>query len=336
VPTALWKFGRRVGEMVSGDRGDQEDNYGAELLGFSALKRKIAYKLGIDVYSDNEKLQREIDDVAYAGFGGGLAFKLAMLPVSLPSSVGYALDGIKFTRRANQILRDMAPEDLRIRNRKALEAMWATKEECDAFMDNPFFTPRHETIMTLALEGMPDVANRQGVVRRASKVNSPLAALLMQRSIEMMRTYHATVKPVTRIEELGDDLAFVTQDAGLAMTIPADRLSWTEWFDGVTKALADHPAPGIDSRSVIVAGRLSKRARKEATRRGLLVESEARDYLLPKEEWEPAEGGLELDDDENEKVKTDSSSTPDPVPMTDPLPGDGPEWQEIPSDSGAM
>ncbi|MBI1181680.1 MAG: hypothetical protein GC201_14105 [Alphaproteobacteria bacterium] len=337
VPTALWKFGRRIGEMFSGGRGKQEDTYGSELLGFSAVKRKIAYKLGVDVYSDNEKLQHEIDDVAYAGFAGGLAFKLAMIPVALPGSVGYTLDAIKFTRRANQILRDMAPEDLRIRNRKALEAMWATKDECDAFMDNPYFTPRHETIIALALEGMDGVENREGVVRRASRVDSALAAQLMQRSIEMTRSYHATVRPLTRIEELGTDLAFVTRDQGIAMAVPADHLLWTGWFDGATRAIAAFPAPGIRWRGVVVAGDLSRLARRQATSRGLLVESNTRDHLLPKEEWTPPEGGLELDDEGGQGDRKQGKTPPDQVPMTDPLPGDpgtGPEWKSPPPDKG--
>jgi hypothetical protein len=343
VPTALWKFGKRVGEMASGSRGEKEDSYPAELLGFSTLKRKIAYKLGVDVYSANVTLQQEINDVSYAGFAGGLAFKGAMMPVSLPAAAGKALSAIQYTRQANQIMRDMTPEDLRIRNRRALQDLWAEDAEIDAFMDSNYFTPRHETIITMALESMNGVMNRQAVVRRASLVESDLAALLMQRSVEMMRTYHATVHPIARIEELGENLALVTNDGGIAMTMPADRLHWTEWFSGAARALAEFPAPGIRWRSVVVAGQISDRAKAEAERLGLLVEANARDYLLPKEEWEPVES-LEPEDDgtpdmagppapADAAVPADGAPV-DGVPMTDPATpssGDGPEWRDVPS-----
>lgn len=338
VPVALWKFGRRVGEMVSGSRGEQEDSYPAELLGYSALKRKLAFKLGVDVYSANVTLQKEINDVSYAGFAGGLAFKGAMIPVSLPAIAGKALSAIQYTRQANQILRDMTPEDLRMRNRAALKAMWAESSEIDAFMDNNYFTPRHETIITMALESMQGVMNRQAVIRRASLVDSDLAALLMQRSVEMMRAYHATVHAIVRFEEIDSNLAMVTDDGGLAIAMPADRIHWTEWFAKTTAALAGYQTPQIKWRGVVVAGQLSDRARMKAQGLGLIVESQARDTLLPKEEWEAPEP-LEVDDDTPDMPTETSPATETPpaelLPV-EPQPGTGPEWQDAPSSGGVI
>lgn len=341
VPVALWKFGKRVGEMASGSRGDKEDSYPAELLGYSALKRKVAFKLGVDVYSANVTLQKEINDVAYASFAGGLAFKGAMIPVSLPAMAGRALSAIQYTRQANQILRDMTPEDLRMRNRKALKAMWSDGKEIDAFMDNNYLTPRHETIITMALESMQGVMNRQAVIRRASLVDSDLAALLMQRSVEMMRTYHATVHPIVRFEEMDANLAMVTSDGGLAMAMPADRIHWTEWFARTTAALAAYRTPQIKWRGVVVAGQLSERARAGAQALGLIVESNARDTLLPKEEWEAPEP-LEADDDtpnapsEAPADAAPATGAPPPAEPAEPQPGTGPEWHDAPSSRGVI
>ena len=341
VPVALWKFGKRVGEMASGSRGDKEDRYPAELLGYSALKRKVAFKLGIDVYSANVTLQKEINDVAYASFAGGLAFKGAMIPVSLPAMAGRALSAIQYTWQANQILRDMTPEDLRMRNRKALKAMWSDSKEIDAFMDNNYFTPRHETIITMALESMQGVMNRQAVIRRASLVDSDLAALLMQRSVEMMRTYHATVHPIVRFEEMDANLAMVTSDGGLAMAMPADRIHWTEWFARTTAALAAYRTPQIKWRGVVVAGQLSERARAGAQALGLIVESNARDTLLPNEEWEAPEP-LEADDDtpnapsEAPADAAPAMGAPPPAEPAEPQPGTGPDWHDAPSSRGVI
>ena len=339
VPVALWKFGRRVGEMVSGSRGEKEDSYPAELLGYSALKRKLAFKLGVDVYSANVTLQKEINDVSYAGFAGGLAFKGAMIPVSLPAVAGKALSAIQYTRQANQILRDMTPEDLRIRNRAALKAMWAESSEIDTFMDNNYFTPRHETIITMALESMAGVMNRQAVIRRAGLVDSDLAALLMQRSVEMMRAYHATVHAIVRFEEIDSNLAMVTDDGGLAIAMPADRIHWTEWFAKTTAALAAYRTPQIRWRGLVVAGQLSDRARTNAQALGLIVESHARETLLPKEEWEAPEL-LEVDDDTPDPPAEASPALETPSPAeplpAGPQPGTGPEWQDAPSSGGVI
>ncbi len=323
VPTALWRFGRRVGEMASGSRGQQEDSYPSELLGFSTLKRKVAFKLGVDVYSGNRLLQQEINDVSYASFAGGLAFKGAMMPVSLPAIAGKALSAVQYTRQANQILRDMTPEDLRMRNRNALKELWAESREIDAFMDNDYFTPRHETIITLALEGMTGVMNRQAVVRRAGLVESDLAALLMQRAVEMMRSYHATVRPIVRFEEMEANLAVVTRDGGLAMIMPADRLHWTEWFARTANQLAAYETPQMKWRGVIVAGEVSAMAKAEAEKLGLTVESNARETLLPKEEWEAPEP---LEAAEGNEAPAPDGDVPPP----------GPEWQDVPSSNDIL
>lgn len=348
VPTALWKFGKRVGEMVSGSRGEKEDSYPAELLGFSALKRKVAYKLGVDVYTANLTLQKEINDVSYASFAGGLAFKGAMMPVSLPAAAGKALSAIQYTRQANQIMRDSTPEDLRIRNRNALKDMWAEEKEIEAFFDNDYFTPRHETIITLALESMKGVMNRQAVVRRAGLVDSDLAAMLMQRAVEMMRSYHAVVRPIARFEEMEANLAMVTVDGGLVMVMPADRLQWTEWFSRTARALAAYRTAQIKWRGVVIAGQVSERAKAEAEALGLLAESNTRDTLLPKEEWEAPET-LQADDSETglgqQPVDQPPESAPlegappESAPADQPPPaepGTGPEWKDIPSDKGVL
>ncbi|MCZ6580550.1 MAG: hypothetical protein O6840_02840, partial [Nitrospirae bacterium] len=68
VPKGLWRIMTRVGEMVTGERGELEDSEGQELIGFSMVKRKLAYKLGVDVYSSNRVLQRKLNQVAWAGY----------------------------------------------------------------------------------------------------------------------------------------------------------------------------------------------------------------------------------------------------------------------------
>ncbi|MDA0338940.1 MAG: hypothetical protein O2910_03755 [Proteobacteria bacterium] len=123
VPEGIWKFGRRIGEMFTGSRGDDEDHVAEELFGFSQIKRKIAFKLGVDVYSQNEMLQRAMNDVAYAGFAGGFIFSKAMGGIPIPSMANQALSAVEFTRTTAQFLRDSAPEDLRIRNRRSLKEM---------------------------------------------------------------------------------------------------------------------------------------------------------------------------------------------------------------------
>jgi hypothetical protein len=77
VPKGVGKLFSRVGEMFKGERGNHEDSVAKELIGFSVVKRQYAHKLGVDVYSSNKVLQKELNRVSWAGFAGGVGVKLA-------------------------------------------------------------------------------------------------------------------------------------------------------------------------------------------------------------------------------------------------------------------
>ena len=63
---------RRAGDALTGPkRSDAEDGKIKDLIGFSKTKREYAYQLGIDAYTDNEKVQDRLDEISWAGYAGG-------------------------------------------------------------------------------------------------------------------------------------------------------------------------------------------------------------------------------------------------------------------------
>src|SRR5215467_8836457 len=87
VPKGVMKFlGRAketVGNVGKGGNGDARD--GSRLkdaIGYSDKKRKIALEMGIDPYTTNTALQKQLDDVTTASWAGGFAFSVATLPAS--------------------------------------------------------------------------------------------------------------------------------------------------------------------------------------------------------------------------------------------------------------
>lgn len=78
----MWRFMSRVGEMVKGERGKNEDRAAKELIGFSKVKRKVAFKLGVDVYSSNKVLQKGLNSVSWASYAGGMGITLLTAPIS--------------------------------------------------------------------------------------------------------------------------------------------------------------------------------------------------------------------------------------------------------------
>src|SRR5215468_9136813 len=79
VPKGLMKFLGRAKESVQnvGKGGDNEARDGSRLkdaIGYSDKKRKIALEMGIDPYTTNTVLQKQLDDLAWASWAGGFSF----------------------------------------------------------------------------------------------------------------------------------------------------------------------------------------------------------------------------------------------------------------------
>src|ERR1700720_1878288 len=75
VPKGLMKFMGRAGERVKGigkkrEPAPDEGSRAQNIIGFTTAKRKVALSLGVDPYSSNDVLQRELDGITWASFAG--------------------------------------------------------------------------------------------------------------------------------------------------------------------------------------------------------------------------------------------------------------------------
>jgi hypothetical protein len=70
MPKGLMKFMGRARESVKGigKKGDSNAAEGSktqQIIGFTDTKRKVAVSLGVDPYSTNTILQKELDGIAW-------------------------------------------------------------------------------------------------------------------------------------------------------------------------------------------------------------------------------------------------------------------------------
>lgn len=272
VPKGMWRAMTRIAEMSVGERGEYEGSVGEELVGFSMVKRSIAEYLGVDAYTSNDTLQHSIEDVAMAGYAGGMGSRLAMIPITGPA--GFALMGTGFSATMNDMLRTSAPEDLRRLNRDYLEQMKVDETVIDKFLSHPWYSPRHETILVHALMEMEGTRNRGGFIKVALRAEREEEALFYQRLAEMMVNYHRTVVPVDRIVIIGDRLILgYTDDQALVATVPVFRLPWTREIAQAAEAVLEEASTvgRVRRLELWLTGEPSPRARKELEARGFMV-----------------------------------------------------------------
>ncbi len=274
VPKGVGRLFSRVGEMFGGGRGEQEDSVAKELIGFSAIKRAYANKLGVDVYSSNKVLQKELNRVSWAGFAGGVGVKLATRAVKGASKAAYfSIRGTQFIQGMNQILLDNAPEDLRRINRDKLQQMGVGESTIEEFLQHTVYSPRHETILVHALVEMEGVKNRDQFIKQAIFAVDEEEAFLFQRIAEMMYSYHKNVEPISEIIPVRKVVVGYTAKQSVVVTLPIDYVYWTERADRGTDALLqleslERPVTGI---KLLISGNLTSRAKLELMAKGIVV-----------------------------------------------------------------
>lgn len=292
VGKGTWRFMTRYGEMTKGGRGELEESVAKEIIGFSGVKRELGYKLGVDVYSSNKELQKELNSISWAGYSGGMSAKIGMMGIALASTTAHiVVSATGFIDNMNELLRDNAPEDLRRLNRKKLKEMGVDKTDIKLFLRHAWYSPRHETILVGALAEMEGVKGRDQFIKQASFVENETDAFFFQRVAEMMRGYHIHVNPITEIIPVRSIVVAYTAEKNIVVTLPVDYVYWTEALAIGADALVE--MRGVDlpfkRKELWLTGKISSIAWEELENKGIVVKERQREKLLPPAKEEPAE-----------------------------------------------
>ncbi|HEX5019742.1 MAG TPA: hypothetical protein VFX54_03715 [Candidatus Binatia bacterium] len=272
---------RRAGDAITGaKRSDTEDSRIKDLIGFSKTKREYAYQLGVDAYSDNEKLQDRLNEISWAGYSGGLTWAAAMAAV--PGGAGLAITISGTHKLLNEVFRTTPPVDLRRGNGEKLKAMDVHPEVADVFLNNTVYSPRYQTLLVYALDEMKGVGNRATFVRLAAATTDKDLAYFRERQAEMYAGYHKAVAPFETFIALGEFAAARTTKNEVVFNVPLDHLVWTEPMAKLLTA-ADSRVTQLTrpaNKQLWVTGTVSARARKEIESRGWQVQERSEERLL--------------------------------------------------------
>src|SRR6185437_2337975 len=172
VPKGLMKFLGRAKETVEnvgkGGGGDIGDgNRMKDAIGYSDKKRKIALEMGIDPYTTNTVLQKQLDDLAWASWAGGFSFSVATLPISGAAGAALTVTGVNST--VEDLLHEKTPSELEQINRATFRAMGASASDVERILHGGAFTPTQATTFAVHLKALKGVANRGAFVKAAAE-----------------------------------------------------------------------------------------------------------------------------------------------------------------------
>jgi hypothetical protein len=272
VPEGASRFFGKVKGFLSQDQdeSDQESSPTEAIKGFLGVddaKRKLAARLGVDVYSRNQTLQEELDRVASAIAGGGVAFDIGTLPIGRAAGIGLTAIGIQQT--VDGLINDSSQDSLRKWNEQKLSQLGANRDVITEFVNHPWYTLRQQTIITTALsktEIDPTI-----FLEAANKALTDEDGRYFENVAELLAAYVQKATPLQSFR-LQDGLIYAVDRNGvLVVPVSLDYAIWTATVAQRVDSLAGLIGrdPDIKSVQIWTDGQASERIKAELIKRAI-------------------------------------------------------------------
>ena len=274
IPKGTYQIMENVGEAVTTTRNPAQDSRTQELVKFSSWKRDHAHRLGVDPYSRNAALQKELNSVAWAATAGDWTTSIVLMPVGGPAVS--AVSGMRMSDSVKNALKEEPPPRLRILSEGKLKAMGVPDELSKQFLDQPHYTPTQSTILVEALNGLGDAKGRDEFLRVAVAAEDEVMSTFFTEAAQILRGVHDKGTPISALRPLGKRLIMAQTADGTVIPLPMDRVIWTERVDQVSAALKDGAPAKVQ---LWLTGTISPAARSQLQARGVEVVERARERV---------------------------------------------------------
>jgi hypothetical protein len=274
------RFFSNIGRSIVSD-DPYQDNTFKVAVGYDAIKRAYAYELGIDVYSDYERLISMLGRVAQASAAGGIAPRMAMSAINLDVVTVLSLSGTSEGMR--KLVRDNPPGELLKINTEKLAEMGVPSSLAEAFLNNYVYNPQETTLLVGQLASLGGVKGRAGFIAAANLASDHSVARLYRIKAEMMAGYHMTVTPVQSIDSAAGTSYLRKKDGAAILLLPLDYIYPTVDVSAklakIDRALTKD---GITGKELWITGRVDESARALFKDSGWEVVENAYERLMKK------------------------------------------------------
>ena len=280
IPRGAYRLIELTVTGPSHESGPYEDSSLKNLARVSYYKRRIAAHYHVDAYSSNPILQRELDRVGWASLAGYTS-TFAMMLVPVPNPLPLALVSLNSVEVLNRALEEHGPADLRLFNSRHLKSMGVRDDLATRFLDHPFYSPRHQTIIVSCLQALSKAKRRDRFLTVALNAVSEDEALFYQQAAELLRAYNDQVLPIAEIITVGRIPLGRSKERSLFFPAPIDYAIWMENTEALFDRLSRTHRQKNDHLRVElwVTGTVSPRVRQELLNRGIVARENIRQQI---------------------------------------------------------
>lgn len=274
IPKGASRFFGRVGEGMKGGKSNDETGTTLQgLTGTTAAKARLAAELGVDPYSTNEALQRELTGVAQAVARGGLVVNAATSVAT--GGAGIALTAVGVNQTLQDTLTNATPDDLRIINRKKLFALGLDRTRADEFLMHPWYSPWHDTIITEAMATIG--VDPSEFLEQACRALTTEDAFYFQRLAQILARYHSTKTPLQVIRMQEGLICGIDRKGTMVVPLSCDYAIWAERAarraEEFSAMAREHQE--LEGLALWVDGRVSDRLAQELATRKIALKAGA-------------------------------------------------------------
>jgi hypothetical protein len=231
-------------------------------FGYNQARREWAKKLGIDPYTSNPVLRPLLDDAASATFAGNFAVSLTLGAIVAPVQYAYEFDDT-----TRQSVWNKPAIDLEKENQAKLVRLGVPERTVRDLLRNRWFTPTLQTALVTRLEQFGRLEGIAQVVRAASATQGEARARFLLDSLAMLAGHHQKEAKLAKLRMSNLVPAGVAADGRVVAAVAIDYGTW----DKDAAAFAQRKELAAKSRTLLVAGKLSPRAKQELEKAGWSV-----------------------------------------------------------------
>lgn len=266
VPRTVGHFFSKVGSSIESGVNKVKDNSDAgkspsaaqignsakNIAGFDKAKLDTAKQLGVDPYSDNVRLQEEMDKVTWAFFAGGMPLRIG----AAVASAGVAVAATNLVGVPEETYA-LTQSELAHRDRNSLTAMGLKSEDIQAFQIQPHLSSTRRHRIVKALEGLPKAVGRGRIILLANSCATPEQADFLVAALSMLEErQRAGAADYQSLHVFGRLPGGTTAAGSIEVPAPVDHVTWTE----PVAAFAQRDDLGTAPKVLVHTGKLSAAA----------------------------------------------------------------------------
>ena len=269
VPKGAYKFMEDTAEAVSSERNPSDDPMYKKVSLMAGRKREYAAKYGVDVYSSNPVLQKELNAVGWAAAAGNLAVSGALMPVG--GTAGIALAATRWSKAFDDYVNTEPAARLRIISQEKLASAGIAEDLAVRFVDQKSYTPRQHLVIaeSLARLGAGPARGRDTFLQAALNAQDEVETTFFVNSAQILRGYHEAVSPLTEVRMDGRIGSARANNGTVVIALPIDQILWTPAVEQRVQKMKT--AMGQGKIEAWMTGTSSPLARRQLGERGIVV-----------------------------------------------------------------